>query len=103
MTTPEQLHYAFTEVPDYDMASRGFLGGGIPPLSSMTGLPSYETAAAERDAERRIAEQQRSFSEPDLAGLFMTAQNSNSTIRARSRSGARLPQRTLASARVGGA
>lgn len=35
------LHRAFTEVPDYAVASRGFLGG-VPPLSSMHGLPSYE-------------------------------------------------------------
>ncbi len=35
------LHRAFTEVPDYRMASRGFIGG-VPPLTSMRGLPSYE-------------------------------------------------------------
>ncbi|KAF4567339.1 hypothetical protein EYR40_006337 [Pleurotus pulmonarius] len=38
------LHRAFTEVPDYSVASRGFLGG-VPPLSSMQGLPSYEEAS----------------------------------------------------------
>ena len=32
---------AFTEVPDYDAASRGFIGG-VTPLTSMRGLPSYE-------------------------------------------------------------
>ncbi|EIW83454.1 hypothetical protein CONPUDRAFT_81390 [Coniophora puteana RWD-64-598 SS2] len=36
-------HRAFTEVPDYDVAARGFIGG-VPPLSSMQGLPSYEEA-----------------------------------------------------------
>ncbi|KAF7317786.1 Arrestin-C domain-containing protein [Mycena kentingensis (nom. inval.)] len=36
----ELLHRAFTEVPDYEVALRGFLGG-VPPLSSMQGLPSY--------------------------------------------------------------
>jgi arrestin-related trafficking adapter 4/5/7 len=35
------LHRAFTEVPDYSIAARGFLGG-VPPLSSLSGLPSYE-------------------------------------------------------------
>ncbi|KAI0036968.1 hypothetical protein K488DRAFT_75724 [Vararia minispora EC-137] len=35
------LHRAFTEVPDYGVASRGFLGG-ITPIESMQGLPSYE-------------------------------------------------------------
>ena len=35
------LHRAFTEVPDYSIASLGFLGG-VPPLSSSSGLPSYE-------------------------------------------------------------
>ncbi|KAL0575550.1 hypothetical protein V5O48_006424 [Marasmius crinis-equi] len=39
------LHRAFTEVPGYGIASRGFLGG-VPPLSSMSGLPSYEEASA---------------------------------------------------------
>jgi hypothetical protein len=41
------LMSAFTEVPGYDVASRGFLGGGIPPLELLRGLPSYE------EAERR--------------------------------------------------
>ena len=36
-------HRAFTEVPDYDAASRGFIGG-VTPLTSMRGLPSYEEA-----------------------------------------------------------
>ncbi|KAJ7132174.1 hypothetical protein C8R44DRAFT_773240 [Mycena epipterygia] len=38
------LHRAFTEVPDYEVALRGFLGG-VPPLSSMQGLPSYDEAS----------------------------------------------------------
>ncbi|PSR73217.1 hypothetical protein PHLCEN_2v10938 [Hermanssonia centrifuga] len=54
------LHRAFIETPDYEIASRGFLGGGIPPLSSYTGLPSYEEAAESR------ASIERSMSEPDL-------------------------------------
>ena len=32
----------FSEVPDYETASRGFAGGGVPPLTSMRGLPTYE-------------------------------------------------------------
>jgi hypothetical protein len=44
---PALLHRAFTEVPDYSIASRGFLGG-VPPLSSMTGLPSYEETQREQ-------------------------------------------------------
>jgi hypothetical protein len=40
----ELLHRAFTEVPDYGVASRGFIGGGVPPLTSMRGLPSYDEA-----------------------------------------------------------
>ncbi|KAF6763278.1 hypothetical protein DFP72DRAFT_801526 [Ephemerocybe angulata] len=40
------LHRAFTEVPDYSIAARGFIGG-VPPLSSMRGLPSYEESARE--------------------------------------------------------
>ncbi|CCM03202.1 uncharacterized protein FIBRA_05326 [Fibroporia radiculosa] len=76
MTSPQRLHYAFTEVPDYDMASRGFLGGGITPLSSMRGLPSYEDAAAMRTAERGsgFSAAERSFSDTDLAGMFLTVQ-----------------------------
>lgn len=42
-------HRAFTEVPDYDVASRGFIGG-VTPLTSMRGLPSYEEA--ERSVNR---------------------------------------------------
>lgn len=43
----ELLHRAFTEVPDYGVASRGFIGG-MPPLTSMRGLPSYDEAGRAR-------------------------------------------------------
>jgi len=48
---PALLHRALTEVPNYSIASRGFIGG-VPPLSSMRGLPSYEEAA--RDSRRNV-------------------------------------------------
>jgi len=51
MSGPALLHHALTEVPDYAIASRGFIGG-VPPLSSMHGLPSYEEAA--RDSRRNV-------------------------------------------------
>ena len=35
------------EVPDYETASRGFAGGGVPPLTSMRGLPTYEEASTQ--------------------------------------------------------
>lgn len=51
----DELHaMTISEVPDYDIASRGFLGGGVTPLSSVRGLPSYEEA-------------ERSLSDGDLA------------------------------------
>ncbi|KAI0335164.1 hypothetical protein GY45DRAFT_989035 [Cubamyces sp. BRFM 1775] len=79
MTTQEMLHHAFTQVPDYDMASRGFLGGGITPLSSLRDLPTYESVAAEIRASRggtggALAAGERSFSDGDLAGMFAAAQ-----------------------------
>lgn len=43
-----KIFRAFNLVPDYSIASRGFIGGGVPPLSSMRGLPSYEEAEAQR-------------------------------------------------------
>ncbi|KAI0305396.1 hypothetical protein B0F90DRAFT_1808678 [Multifurca ochricompacta] len=55
--SPLFLHRVFTEVPDYAIASRGFLGG-ITPLETLRGLPSYEEA-----------EMQRSRSESDLASM----------------------------------
>lgn len=71
MTTQEMLHHAFTQVPDYDMASRGFLGGGIIPLSSLRDLPTYESVAGERPASRgSLGSGERSFSDGDLAGMF---------------------------------
>lgn len=44
-SVPESMlwHRAFTEVPGYGVASRGFIGG-VTPLTSMRGLPSYEEA-----------------------------------------------------------
>jgi hypothetical protein len=59
VTSHSLLHRAFTEVPDYDIASRGFLGG-VTPLETMQGLPSYEEA-----------EMQRSRSESDLASIAL--------------------------------
>ena len=76
---------AFSLVPDYSIASRGFIGG-IPPLSSMRGLPSYEEAEAQRrereaqiqprsqfvDEEEKMKKMKErgSMSEPDLASRF---------------------------------
>jgi arrestin-related trafficking adapter 4/5/7 len=57
VTSHTLLHRAFTEVPDYDIASRGFLGG-VTPLETLQGLPSYEEA-----------EMQRSHSESDLVSM----------------------------------
>ena len=42
---PTRSH--FNEVPDYETASRGFAGGGVPPLTSMRGLPTYEEASVQ--------------------------------------------------------
>lgn len=53
------LHRAFTEVPDYGIASRGFLGG-VPPLSSVRDLPSYDEA-------------ERSHSDSNVASRFAQA------------------------------
>ena len=57
VTSHSLLHRAFTVVPDYDIASRGFLGG-VTPLETLQGLPSYEEA-----------EMQRSRSDSDLASM----------------------------------
>jgi hypothetical protein len=43
------LQRAYSEVPDYGVAARGFIGG-VPPLSSMHGLPSYEEAERTQSA-----------------------------------------------------
>ncbi|KAK7692395.1 hypothetical protein QCA50_004020 [Cerrena zonata] len=71
VTGPMLLHRAFTQTPDYEVASRGFLGGGVPPLDSFRGLPSYEEAAgeleAEAEAEAITASLPRSRSVPDIA------------------------------------
>ncbi|KAF8268624.1 hypothetical protein EI94DRAFT_1829403 [Lactarius quietus] len=58
VTSHSQLHRVFTEVPDYGISSRGFIGGGVTPLETLQGLPSYEEA-----------EMQRSRSESDLAAM----------------------------------
>ncbi|CAA7263932.1 unnamed protein product [Cyclocybe aegerita] len=51
LTGEDLMHRAFTSVPDYSIAARGFIGG-VPPLSSMQGLPSYEEAQAGRASSR---------------------------------------------------
>lgn len=62
--TSATMQRAYNEVPDYGAAARGFIGG-IPPLTSMRGLPSYEEAA-------------RSQSESDLLLRFRHAVGSQS-------------------------
>ena len=52
-----RVYRAFTAVPDYSIASRGFIGG-VPPLSSMRGLPSYEEAEAQRRAAQALRDQE---------------------------------------------
>ena len=65
---------AFSLVPDYSIASRGFIGG-IPPLSSMRGLPSYEEAEAQQK-KREAAETVQS---PALQ-TRLPAQNQGQTL-----------------------
>lgn len=67
VTGPMLLHRAFTETPDYEMASRGFLGGGVPPLDAMRGLPSYEDARAASRLERprSVADMSRQSSQEE--------------------------------------
>jgi arrestin-related trafficking adapter 4/5/7 len=52
----QTISRAFSLVPDYNIASRGFVGG-IPPLSSTRGLPSYEEAEAQRKERAKIQSQ----------------------------------------------
>ncbi|KAK4054144.1 hypothetical protein OIV83_001169 [Microbotryomycetes sp. JL201] len=40
-------------VPSYEIAARGFLGGGVVPLSSVSGLPAYEDDANNGGHEQR--------------------------------------------------
>ncbi|KAI9442547.1 hypothetical protein H4582DRAFT_1929108, partial [Lactarius indigo] len=68
VTSHSLLHRAFTEVPDYGISSRGFLGGGVTPLETLQGLPSYEEA-----------EMQRSRSDSRLGRLAMTGPPSPSS------------------------
>ncbi|KAG6868394.1 hypothetical protein C0993_003810 [Termitomyces sp. T159_Od127] len=80
----ELLHRAFTEVPDYTVASRGFIGG-VPPLTSMQGLPSYDESVrssptgnrSETDMTSRFEEMSTEDSEReqgrDLSPLFTSS------------------------------
>jgi hypothetical protein len=80
-TSSSLLHRAFTEVPDYGVAARGFLGG-ITPLESQQGLPSYEASETAARATPPpgpqlgsshtggITASSRSSSAPNLAAHF---------------------------------
>jgi arrestin-related trafficking adapter 4/5/7 len=63
---------AYTEVPGYQIASRGFIGG-VPPLTSMRGLPSYEDSQigtrtrSDSDLASRLANVSLSTSLPSTA------------------------------------
>ncbi|KAH7108033.1 hypothetical protein BKA62DRAFT_680780 [Auriculariales sp. MPI-PUGE-AT-0066] len=50
------LQAALSAVPDYRTASRGFAGGGVTPLSSNTGLPSYAEASQSRSERDLLSE-----------------------------------------------
>ncbi|KAG5643382.1 hypothetical protein DXG03_000996 [Asterophora parasitica] len=76
-TGTELLHRAFTEVPDYAVASRGFIGG-VPSLESMRGLPSYEeTVRTQSDSDLaarfgRMSTSPRPPTRPPLASALTT-------------------------------
>ncbi|KAJ7899066.1 hypothetical protein B0H13DRAFT_2337218 [Mycena leptocephala] len=53
-TSSSLLQRAYSEVPDYGVAARGFIGG-VPPLSSVHGLPSYEEAERAQSAPQTPA------------------------------------------------
>lgn len=48
VTATSALGEYYDAVPEYTFAARGFLGGGITPLSSFRGLPSYDQAQRSR-------------------------------------------------------
>ncbi|KAI0066012.1 hypothetical protein BV25DRAFT_1849481 [Artomyces pyxidatus] len=73
-TSHSLLHRAFTEVPDYGIAARGFLGG-VTPLESMQGLPSYEEAEVQHS--QSLSEAQRAQSAPDLQAMVERARSMN--------------------------
>ncbi len=84
VTSHSLLHRAFTEVPDYGISSRGFLGGGVTPLETLQGLPSYEEA-----------EMQRSRSESDLAAIAHPRPDPSSRLRRPAVTGPPSPSSTL--------
>ena len=47
-TTNSTAEYYYDAVPSYAFAAQGFLGGGITPLTSLRGLPSYNEAQRSR-------------------------------------------------------
>jgi len=48
--TPSSMPSDLNHVPDYETASKGFAGGGVPPLTSVRGLPTYEEASTQPPA-----------------------------------------------------
>lgn len=58
---------ALSQVPSYQVASRGFLGGGVVPLSATVGLPDYD------ESEQQV---QRTQSEGNLLAMGRRASQS---------------------------
>jgi len=57
------INRSISEVPDYSVASRGFMGG-VQPLSSLIGLPSYEESAREGHSQQQA--ENNNFEESSL-------------------------------------
>jgi len=53
------INRSISEVPDYSVASQGFMGG-VPPLSSMIGLPSYEESARDGHNQQQAKNEEHS-------------------------------------------
>ncbi|KZT62010.1 hypothetical protein CALCODRAFT_505847 [Calocera cornea HHB12733] len=68
---PMHSHDPLSQVPNYDIASRGFLGGGVVPLTAQAGLPSYD------EAERL----ERSRSDTSLVDLARQVEQASLTDR----------------------
>jgi hypothetical protein len=72
------LHRSISEVPDYSVASQGFMGG-VPPLSSLVGLPSYDEAARE-DRRRPQADSSHPNEHNILEGPSSSSRNRGNSL-----------------------
>lgn len=71
---------ALSQVPSYNIASRGFLGGGVVPLSAVQGLPDYDESESLQRSHKSETNLLHTSQKEELASNLENSHASSSAL-----------------------